>query len=80
MEWGREAEENDGGGGIMPYTNDDKIVDLAGIITHLTDRKEWSTLTRDQRGMIRGALLFGSRAIRLDHKEEADSKKRLPET
>lgn len=64
----------------MPYTNDDKIVDLAAIITHLTDRKEWSTLTKDQRGMIRGALLYGSRIIRLYNREEMDIKKRLQES
>ena len=59
---------------------EEMVTDLAKLISDLTDRSRWSELTKDERGMVRGALLYGSRMVRLYNREEAEIKKRLQET
>lgn len=61
-------------------TNQNKVVELAKIIDDLTSREVWSALSRDERGMVRAALLYGSRKVRLFNREELDIKKKLQES
>lgn len=58
---------------------EEMVTNLAKLISDLTDRSRWSELTKDERGMVRGALLYGSRMVRLYNREEMEIKKRLQE-
>lgn len=60
-------------------TNENMVCELAKLVSDLTSKSNWSLLTREQRGMVRGALLFGSRMIRLYNREELEVKKLLQE-
>ena len=55
------------------------VTDLAALVDKLTSREMWSNLTKNERGMIRGAFLYGSRMVRLYNREEVEVKRKLQE-